>query len=347
METKKTEQKWFIWNSKFGKRFYALVIWLAIILSGWFYFFVSAQSLEVATDLNNSYQTIKRVRITSDGTPAWTTYFDFNNDLNWGAFVWNWILNWTIVKVLWLDGSNQLVYSVAEAKAEEPWTVDGNDIYRLTWNVSIWINNYPGKLNVVSSDLAKPELYLEQTSDSASNIHFKVAPRTRTVWAYSTTNDYFYIWADSNAYFTIYPSWASMFWWDVDMWTNNIDNADIITAVAFVMSSDKTLKENIQKIENPLGKIYQLNGYTFDWKKDWRKDLWLIAQEVEKVLPELVHVDMSGHKWVEYGNMVWLLVEGIKELWDRVEWLYNKYLDQQKKLDDLESRIILLEGRDN
>jgi len=41
-----------------------------------------------------------------------------------------------------------------------------------------------------------------------------------------------------------------------------------VTAVAFVLSSDKAFKENIQIIKNPLDKIYALNGYTFDWKKD-------------------------------------------------------------------------------
>lgn len=48
-------------------------------------------------------------------------------------------------------------------------------------------------------------------------------------------------------------------------------------------------------------------------------------------------------KWVEYANMVALLIEWVKDLWSKVEWLYNKYLDQQVKINDLEKRLNDLE----
>lgn len=349
METKKTEQKWFIWNSKFGKHFYALALWLAFVLSSWFYFFVSASDLTVETSLSNAWQTIERVSITSDGTPSWTSYFDFNSDWRGGA-LFNAVPNWTIERSLWLDGTNHLVYSNVWATDDGDRSIDGASIYRLGWYVSIWTNTYPWwKLNIVS-DEKHPELYIEQTSGSAANIVLK-NPKSSywTLWA--NTNDIFYIWVSGqlnslyldNLWNTFISKNLKINNGSLDMSWGDINNGNIVTAVAFVMSSDKNLKENIQIIKSPLDKIYALNGYTFDWRKDGRADLGLIAQEVQKVLPELVHIDTNGHMWVEYANMVALLIEWIKELWNKVDGLYNKYLDQQKTIDDLEARIEKLE----
>lgn len=92
-----------------------------------------------------------------------------------------------------------------------------------------------------------------------------------------------------------------------------------ITASDFLLSSDVNLKENITNIENPLEKVLQLNGVTFDWKKDGKHDTGLIAQEVEKVMPEVVNTNEDGEKSVSYPKLVGLLVEAIKELNDKIE----------------------------
>jgi hypothetical protein len=86
--------------------------------------------------------------------------------------------------------------------------------------------------------------------------------------------------------------------------------------------SDERLKENIEKIENATDKISQLNGYTFNYKKDGRKGAGVIAQEVEKVLPSAVMEkqlplkmdDGVAYKIVEYDQIIGLLIESIKEL---------------------------------
>jgi len=98
--------------------------------------------------------------------------------------------------------------------------------------------------------------------------------------------------------------------------------------VAFY-SSDKRLKDNLIKIGNPLDKISQLNGYEFDWiaKKGIHEneghDIGVIAQEVEKVIPEIVQTRDNGYKAVKYEKIVPLLIESIKELKQRVEELEN------------------------
>ena len=109
-----------------------------------------------------------------------------------------------------------------------------------------------------------------------------------------------------------------------------------VTAAAFYYSSDITLKKDLTKITNPLEKIIALNGYNFTWKSNDKKDIWVVAQEVEKVFPEAVKADAKGLKSVEYGNLVAPIIEAIKEL-------YTKYLDQQTQISELEQRIEILE----
>ena len=92
-----------------------------------------------------------------------------------------------------------------------------------------------------------------------------------------------------------------------------------VTSAAFFYSSDAALKEDIQTIENPLEKVQQLRGVSYKWKDTGRKDIGLVADEVQKVLPELVVED--EHKRMDYGHMIGLLVEAIKEQQKEIEEL--------------------------
>ena len=87
--------------------------------------------------------------------------------------------------------------------------------------------------------------------------------------------------------------------------------------------SDQRLKRNIKTIDNAVDTVQNLRGVTFE--KSLQPSLGVIAQEVEEVLPELVHTDADGMKSVAYGNMVGLLIEAIKE--------------QQKQIEDLKQRL--------
>ena len=76
--------------------------------------------------------------------------------------------------------------------------------------------------------------------------------------------------------------------------------------------SDERLKDNIKTIDNALDKVSQMRGVAFQRKDTRRKDSGVIAQELEKVAPELV---LDGeYKSVAYGNIVGYLIEAIKEL---------------------------------
>ena len=134
---------------------------------------------------------------------------------------------------------------------------------------------------------------------------------------------------------------------DLDIFFSGSDGGSAITAVrvdmsdaghlicngnvtAFGSTSDIKLKENIEVIPDALDKVKQLKGITFNYKKDGKISTGLIAQDLEKVLPEAVYEssdvddDEDKHLAIRYGNTVGLLVEAIKELEARVKELENK-----------------------
>jgi hypothetical protein len=76
--------------------------------------------------------------------------------------------------------------------------------------------------------------------------------------------------------------------------------------------SDMRMKEDIKPIGNAIGKVRKLDGVTFDM--NGKRGTGLVAQQVEDVLPEVVHKDANGMRMVDYGNIVGLLVEAIKEM---------------------------------
>ena len=93
-------------------------------------------------------------------------------------------------------------------------------------------------------------------------------------------------------------------------------------------SSDERLKDNITPLSNALDKINQIGGYEFDWNSDSSHsghDVGVIAQEIEKVLPEVVVDRDTGYKAVRYDKIVALLIQAVKE--------------QQLQIDELKSKL--------
>ena len=128
---------------------------------------------------------------------------------------------------------------------------------------------------------------------------------------------------------------------DNDLLLQGNDGGSLITALSLDMSaagaatfnndvtafSDERLKENIETISDALDKVCQMRGVTFDRiDADGERQMGVIAQEVEKVAPEVVREDKSEDKIksVAYGNMVGLLIEAIKDLKNEVDELKNR-----------------------
>ena len=96
-------------------------------------------------------------------------------------------------------------------------------------------------------------------------------------------------------------------------------------------SSDERLKDNIKPIEDPLAKVLSISGNTFEWNdksSHTGKDVGVIAQEIEKVLPEIVTTRDNGYKAVQYEKLTALLIEAVKELSAKVEKLEQKLSDK-------------------
>jgi len=104
-------------------------------------------------------------------------------------------------------------------------------------------------------------------------------------------------------------------------------------------SSDIRYKENIATLANPIEKISKLRGVEFNWKPGTfnepgiskRRQIGVIAQEIEKEFPLLVDTDAKGYKSVAYDRLSAVLLEAVKE--------------QQKEIEELKGKIKALESK--
>jgi hypothetical protein len=115
----------------------------------------------------------------------------------------------------------------------------------------------------------------------------------------------------------------------------------------FANYSDIRWKENIEVIKDAIEKIQTLDGITFNYIDKEGNQTGVIAQQVEKVLPEAVYetTDLKtqkDRKAVRYGNMVGLLIEGIKEQQETINKQQNQLDEQQKQIDKLQELVYKL-----
>ena len=101
-------------------------------------------------------------------------------------------------------------------------------------------------------------------------------------------------------------------------------SSGVLSTTQFSATSDETLKENIQNITNALDMVRSLRGVSFDWKENGKPSFGLIAQELEKLLPQLVNISEDGIKSVFYNGIIAFLIEAIKQLADEVQELKTK-----------------------
>jgi len=100
-----------------------------------------------------------------------------------------------------------------------------------------------------------------------------------------------------------------------------------VTAFRVTQTSDERLKKNISTIENGLQKVNEMRGVSYKLKRDDTDHVGVIAQEIEKIVPEVVTDDTEGMKSVNYGALVGVLIEAVKELAQEVETLKAKLGD--------------------
>lgn len=128
-----------------------------------------------------------------------------------------------------------------------------------------------------------------------------------------------------------------------------------VTATNITAPSDIRFKKNIQTINNSLNKVLNIRGVYYDWRVNeypdrgfsGKKQVGVIAQEVEKVLPELVITDNDGYKSVAYDKLTAVLIEAVKEQQKQIEELKveNQKLTQKtSEIDELRAEITELKS---
>jgi hypothetical protein len=106
--------------------------------------------------------------------------------------------------------------------------------------------------------------------------------------------------------------------------SNSLSVGGNITAGGDINSnSDETLKTDIETIQGALESLKQVRGVSFTWKGTEKKSMGVIAQDVEKVFPDIVDLNVDK-KSVVYNGLIGALVEAVKELSERVEELESK-----------------------
>ena len=125
---------------------------------------------------------------------------------------------------------------------------------------------------------------------------------------------------------------------DKDIKFQGTDGSSLITALTLDISeagaatfndnvtafSDERLKDNIETLEHGLAKVEQLRGVTYI--RDGKENIGVIAQEVEKILPEIVLIadDEMGTKSVDYSRITAVLIEAVKDLSAKIKELESK-----------------------
>jgi hypothetical protein len=105
-------------------------------------------------------------------------------------------------------------------------------------------------------------------------------------------------------------------------------SGNILASGTVTANSDAKIKINIKQIDDALDKVLSLRGVEYDRVDNGDHQIGVIAQEVEKIIPEVVYPKFSNPdyeiKSVAYGNIVGILIEAIKELNERIDNLEEK-----------------------
>ena len=127
-------------------------------------------------------------------------------------------------------------------------------------------------------------------------------------------------------------------------------NGNIRVSGAVAVNSDGRLTQNIVPLTDTLSKLDQLRGVSFEWdhlaasmgNKEGEKGIGMIAQELQKVYPELVVASKNGNQEylsIDYGKFTVVLLQALKELQSQIDATQNQIQEQKQLTKELESRV--------
>jgi hypothetical protein len=125
-----------------------------------------------------------------------------------------------------------------------------------------------------------------------------------------------------------------------------------LTMVTIATPSDVRYKKGIKPLDSSLDKVMHLQGVTYEWDKNkvngagykTGKQIGLIAQEVEQVLPELVQTDSKGYKTLSYDKLTPVIIEAMKEQQKEIREKDARIEKLEKALEIMERRMVALES---
>jgi hypothetical protein len=121
-----------------------------------------------------------------------------------------------------------------------------------------------------------------------------------------------------------------------------------------VVTSDSTAKKDIRQLESQMDKIKKVKGVSYQWKeekeagiKGSKRTYGVIAQDIEKIYPDMVFTNQKGEKGVYYHELTIVLLEAVKEQQAQIEKQQSAIETQTRLLIDLEKRMLKLEKKEN
>lgn len=211
--------------------------------------------------------------------------------------------------------------------------IDNTVIIGKNADIGIGTSTPAAKTHVsATSTVTYPQLLLNEATTGFSRLTMNNAGSTNR-WTIASHADN----SNAAAFFNIFYSGTGTNLFSIQ------GNGNAVLAGTLTQSSDRRLKTNIQQLNNALSRVEQLNGYTYNWKEELKKDaqtqIGLIAQEVEAIFPEVVNTDESGIKSVAYQNLVPVLIEALKEQQKQINELKSINLKYESKVDILETKL--------
>lgn len=248
-----------------------------------------------------------------------------------------------------MAGGHQMVWcsngTPKSAMGDNVWT--GGTVYASGGNSGNWNTAY-GWGNHASAGYIKSYVNTTYSADgnyglTLSGTTFRLEDdrrRNSTGVDIYTGNTHDFTWYDASVGIRWYTAGSE----DMRLYDNGTLHVDGDVIAYSTTISDKRLKDDVVTIENPIEKIKKLRGVEYTWNAGSRKDkrdLGLIAQEVEEVLPEIVHEhemplmedaeEGTVYKTVDYEKIVGVLIEGMKE--------------QQAEIDLLKAEVKMLKQK--
>ncbi len=126
-----------------------------------------------------------------------------------------------------------------------------------------------------------------------------------------------------------------------------MDNTGKFNSYGIEELSDARYKKNIEKLNGALENVLKIQGVTYNWRQNEfpersfgsQTEIGFIAQDLEKIYPELVNTNDEGYKSVQYSHMVPVLLEAIKEQQGLIEHLTRRLDDSAIQYSELQSKF--------